>query len=354
MHRIFLVDDSAEDLAILGELLRDYERRFARNGPDALKALRSMPPPDLILLDVMMPNMSGFEVCEALKEDDTLSRVPVIFITALGATDSEMRGFELGAVDYITKPFKAAVVKARVSTHLALKKAREELAAQNVVLEERVQARTSELKQALELVRQGSMETVLRLSRAAEYRDESTGQHIVRMSHYSAAIARQYGMGEDRAKALLYSAPMHDVGKIGIPDHILMKPGKLTPEEMDCMKTHTLIGAKILAGSSAEVIQLAELVAISHHEKWDGSGYPHGIKGDTIPIYGRICAVADVFDALTTDRPYKKAFSVDDSIRMIREGRGSHFDPAVADAFFDSRAEILKIKSEFADAAVKA
>ncbi len=354
MHRIFLVDDSAEDLAILGELLNNYERRFARNGEDALRALRAMPPPDLILLDVMMPIMSGFEVCEALKEDEKLSRVPVIFITALGATDSEMRGFELGAVDYITKPFKAPVVKARVSTHLALKKAREELAAQNVALEERVLARTAELKQALEQVRQGSMETILRLSRAAEYRDESTGQHIVRMSHYSAAVARKYGVGEDKAKALLYSAPMHDIGKIGIPDHILMKPGKLTPEEMDCMRTHTLIGAKILAGSSAEVIQLAELVAISHHEKWDGSGYPHGTKGETIPIFGRICAVADVFDALTTDRPYKKAFTVDDSMRMIREGRGTHFDPAVADAFFDSFEEILRIKGEFADGAVKA
>lgn len=354
MNRIFLVDDSAEDLAILGELLRDYERRFARNGEEALKALRNMPPPDLILLDVMMPQMSGFEVCEVLKADEKLARVPVIFITALGATDSEMRGFELGAVDYITKPFKAAVVKARVSTHLALKKAREELAAQNLILEERVLARTAELKAALEQVRQGSMETVLRLSRAAEYRDESTGQHIVRMSHYSAAVARKYGLTEDKSKELLYSAPMHDIGKIGIPDHILMKPGKLTPEEMDCMKTHTLIGAKILAGSSSEMIQLGELVALSHHEKWDGSGYPHGIKGDAIPIYGRLCAVADVFDALTTDRPYKKAFSNDDSFRMIREGRGTHFDPAVADAFFDTQAEILKIKREFADSAVKA
>jgi putative two-component system response regulator len=348
--RIFIVDDTSEDLTILSELLSDFRRNFALSGADALNQLSTTKQlPDLILLDIVMPGMDGFEVCRRLKGSDRTREIPVVFITAMGDANSETTGLGLGAVDYISKPYNSAAVKARVKTHLALKKAREALKLQNLSLEEQVAARTDQLAQALVQVQNGSLETILRLSRAAEFKDECTGEHVIRMSRYSAAIARRLTFPEKEVEKLLHAAPMHDVGKIGIPDSVLLKPGKLDAKEWECMKSHTLIGAKIMTGSSSEIIQLAETVALTHHEKWDGSGYPHQLSGEQIPIFGRIVAIADVFDALTSQRPYKKAFTVEEATEIIEQGRNVHFDPAIVDAFLVTKPELLEIKSRFKD-----
>src|SRR5579862_1236262 len=345
--RIFIIDDSSENLSILGELLADYKRNFALNGDDAIRWLASQPPPDLILLDVIMPGLDGFEVCRRIKSDPRLHDIPVIFITALADADAETRGFEFGAVDYITKPFNPAVVKARVKTHLELKHARASLAHQNSILEDQVAAPTKELSGALSDVKKGALDTIFRLARAAEYKDMHTGEHVMRMSQYSAAVARGMGFSEADVAQMLYAAPMHDIGKIGIPDQILLKTGKLSDDEWAVMRQHTRIGAKILSGSNSEIIRLAEEIALSHHEKWDGSGYPNALAAEKISLHGRIVAIADVFDALTTSRPYKDAFPISEAMSIIQNGRGKHFDPQVVSAFFSVEPEILKIKHSF-------
>lgn len=343
---ILIVDDTSANIDILGALLAGYKRSFALNGEAALKKARSDAKPDLILLDVMMPGMDGFEVCRQLKKGKDTQHIPVIFVTSMGEEHDEKHGFEVGAVDYISKPFNPFIVKSRVETHLELHQARKMLASQNHILEETVAVRTSELEKTLQQLRGSSLEMILRLSRAAEYKDDDTGAHILRMSRYCYAIAKELNLPEEEREMLLSAAPMHDVGKIGIPDKVLLKPGKLDKEEWALMQRHAEMGADILAGSDVPVIQMAQTVAESHHEKWDGSGYPKGLKGEGIPIVGRISAIADVFDALTSERPYKKPFSIEKSFAIIREGRGTHFDPAVVDAFFNVENEILRIKEE--------
>ena len=349
-NRILIVDDTSENLAILGELLSGYRRNFALNGIDALAQLHAGDPPDLILLDVMMPGMDGFEVCHRLKSDAKLREIPVIFITAMDDSAAETKGFALGAVDYITKPFNAAVVKARVKTHLDLKAAKESLAQQNQILETQVAARTVELKDALEQVTHGSLETIHRLAHAAEFKDKCTGEHVVRMSQYSAVVADRMGLGGKEVELLLHAAPMHDIGKIGIPDRVLLKPGKLDPDELKIMQEHAAIGARILSGSDSPIIKLAEEIALSHHERWDGGGYPNKLKGTDIPLAARIAAIADVFDALTTLRPYKRAFDISEALELISNERGCHFDPTVTDSFLGVVDKILQIKSRLADA----
>jgi putative two-component system response regulator len=262
--------------------------------------------------------MNGFEVCEHVKRNPKTAHIPIIFVTALGDESDEYKGFELGAVDYITKPISPAIVRARVKTHLSL-----------------VQA---------EQLKQAHIDLVQRLGRAAEYKDTDTGEHIVRMSQYSKVLALGIGMSENQAELLHQAAPMHDVGKIGIPDAILLKPGKLSEQEFEHMKEHALIGAKILANSSSPLLQLAHTLAIEHHEKWDGTGYPYGLKGDEISIEGRIVAVADVFDALTSKRPYKDAWSVEKAVAHMKDQAGSHFDPAIIDLLVNKLDEILNIK----------
>lgn len=279
--RILIVDDEPANLKVMREVLgNQYRMSFAKSGAAALTLLEKEQP-KLILLDIMMPDMNGFEVCEIVKSTPALSHIPIIFVTALGDESDEFKGFELGAVDYITKPISPAIVRARVKTHLSL-----------------VQA---------EQLKQAHVDLVHRLGRAAEYKDTDTGEHIARMSQYSKLLALEFGMDQHQAELLRQAAPMHDVGKIGIPDAILLKPGRLTSEEFDHMKQHAVIGAQILANSSSPLLQLAHKLAIEHHEKWDGSGYPHGLKGEQISVEGRIVAIADVFDALTSKRPYKEA-----------------------------------------------
>ena len=340
--KVLVVDDEPNNLQLLGQILQDqYQLSFATDGAKALDVAWKAKP-DIILLDIMMPGMNGYETCRRLKADPETSKIPVIFVTAMGEMEDERRGFEVGGVDYITKPVSAPIVQARVRTHLALYD-------QNRLLEQVVQQRTKQLRQAFQKLETYSLDSIYRLTRASEYKDEDTGAHIRRMSHYSAAVARQMGLGENVTKSILYGAPMHDVGKIGIPDRILLKPGKLDTDEWEIMRQHTTFGGKILEGAKAGYLKLGEVIALTHHEKWDGSGYPKGLKGKEIPKAGRIVAVADVFDALTTKRPYKEPFSLDKSYDIIREGQGKHFDPEVVDAFFAVEDEILAIKERYKD-----
>ncbi len=316
--RVLIVDDEPANLKVMREILgSQYRLSFAKSGEAALTLLEKELP-KLILLDIMMPDMNGFEVCEHVKRNPKTAHIPIIFVTALGDESDEYKGFELGAVDYITKPISPAIVRARVKTHLSL-----------------VQA---------EQLKQAHIDLVQRLGRAAEYKDTDTGEHIVRMSQYSKVLALGIGMSENQAELLHQAAPMHDVGKIGIPDAILLKPGKLSEQEFEHMKEHALIGAKILANSSSPLLQLAHTLAIEHHEKWDGTGYPYGLKGDEISIEGRIVAVADVFDALTSKRPYKDAWSVEKAVAHMKDQAGSHFDPAIIDLLVNKLDEILNIK----------
>lgn len=346
--RILIVDDVKENLDVLGELLSDYNRIFALNGEQALKrAVGSSP--DLILLDVMMPGMDGFETCRRLKSNEQTRDIPIIFITSLDDDEDESKGLDIGAVDYIVKPFSPSVVRSRVHTHIKLKHAQDALENQNVILEERVIKRTGELRDTLRQLKESNLETILRLAKASEYKDDDTGAHLVRMSHYSAVLARKIGFSDEEIEEIQSAAPMHDLGKIGIPDRILLKPGPLTDDEWTTMRGHSKMGADILKDSSSKLISIGQTVAISHHEKWDGTGYPGRLRGEEIPLVGRIVAIADVFDALTSKRPYKKPFSLEKSYGIIKEGRGRHFDPDVVDAFFDSEGDILRIKERYQD-----
>ena len=347
---ILVVDDQPQNIELLEAYLvpQGYEIVKAANGEEALEKL-SGNQIDLILLDVMMPGMDGFEVTRRVRQDNTHRLLPIILVTALRETEDRVKGIEAGCDDFISKPVDKMELLARVRSLLKVKAYNDLLSNYRKELESEVTRRTEELKQAFERIKAASLETIYRLSMASEYKDEDTGAHIKRMSRYSAAVARRMGLDENTIETILYAAPMHDLGKIGIPDRILVKPAKLDPVEWEIMKQHTVIGAKILKGSDAEFIRLGETIAQCHHEKWDGSGYPNGLKGIEIPIAGRITAIADVFDALTSKRPYKEPFSVEKSLAIIREGRGSHFDPDVVDAFFAIQDEILTIKSQYGD-----
>jgi putative two-component system response regulator len=340
-EKILIVDDERNNINVLVEILKPrYRTAVAIHGAEALKRARAESPPDLILLDIMMPEMDGYAVCQALKADPATADIPVIFISAMDDEADESKGLALGAEDFITKPIKPAIVKARIKTRLELRRVRKKLAAQNEMLEKKVRERTREL-------RRSRLDIVNRLVHAAEYRDTETASHITRMSRYSAALARACGLGEEECEIVLVASKMHDIGKIGIPDHILLKEGGLEPAEWEVMKTHTEIGAGILTGSDSPILQAGHVIALSHHEKWDGSGYPRGLSGTGIPLYGRINAISDVFDALTTRRPYKPAWAVEAAMAEIEAGKGRHFDPGMVDRFTEILPEILQIRDHF-------
>ncbi len=332
---VLIVDDIPENIDILRGVLEDtYSLKAATGGERAIHITRQSVP-DLILLDIMMPEMDGFMVCQLLKEDPRTASVPVIFVTALDDQVDESRGFELGAVDYITKPVNPDIVRARVKTHLALY-------SQNRALEQLVSARTSELQET-------RLEIIRRLGRAAEFKDNETGMHVIRMSKYSQIIALGKGLEEREAELVMNASPMHDVGKIGIPDGILLKNGPLDDNEWEIMKTHPEIGGRIIGEHSSKILTLARVAALTHHEKFNGKGYPAGLAGTDIPLVGRIVAVADVFDALTSKRPYKEAWEVDDAIDLIKKERGEHFDPELVDVFTGKISQVLEIKESYSD-----
>jgi putative two-component system response regulator len=333
---VLVVDDRPENVEVLDSILSgEYQVRFALSGEKALQvALES--PPDLVLLDIMMPGMDGYTVCRALKEHPVTADVPVIFVTALEEEQDEARGLELGAVDYITKPVGRAVVLARVRTHIALHN-------QNRILEQRVQERTAQLEES-------QHEIIRRLGRAAEYKDNETGLHVLRMSHYTRLVAQSLELDDETVDLLFQAAPMHDVGKIGVPDRILLKPGPLDPDEWEAIKKHPAIGAAIIGQHDSPLLEMARTIALTHHEKWNGKGYPHGLAGEDIPLPGRIVAIADVFDALTSDRPYKNAWSFQDATDLIRRESGHHFDPVIVEAFLKVESEVRQIRDQWAEA----
>lgn len=348
--KILCADDEDRNLLLLEGMLipLGYEVILARDGEGALERVRETRP-DVILLDVMMPKMGGFEVARQLKHNEDTRIIPIVMVTALRDVEDRVKAFEVGADDFLSKPVDQMELRARVQSLVKVKAYHDHMRDYQKELEADVAKRTEQLRRAFERIKTASLGTVHRLSRAAEFKDEDTGAHILRMSNYSATVARKMGLNEKTVESILYAAPMHDIGKIGTPDRILLKPGKLDSDEWEVMKQHTTNGGQILAGSAAGFIKLAEIVALTHHEKWDGSGYPNGLKDKKIPLVGQIVAIADVFDALTSKRPYKEPFSIEKSFDIIKESRESHFDPDVVDAFFAIEDEILAIKEKYKD-----
>lgn len=331
---VLVVDDEPNNVQLINEILGSkYKTRVALNGADALERARMEPLPDLILLDVMMPNMDGYAVCQKLKADPLTANIPVIFVTTMDHVEDETKGFEVGAVDYLHKPVSAAILLARSANHLALSQ-------QTKICRQAVVDRTMELEK-----NQKAM--IYMLGDAGHYNDTDTGLHIWRMAAYCRSIAQAADWPVQDAKTLELAAPMHDTGKIGIPDSILKAPRKLTEEEWVIMRDHTIIGFKILNKIDTPLFQMASEIALNHHEKWDGSGYPHKIKGEKIPQSARIVAIADVFDALTMKRPYKEAWGIDKATELIEKESGSHFDPALTKIFLKNVDKIVAIKEEW-------
>ncbi|MFA7292670.1 MAG: two-component system response regulator [Rhodocyclaceae bacterium] len=354
---ILIVDDTPENLTVLSEVLQPTWRvRAANSGRRALQIAAGEHVPDLILLDVMMPDMDGYEVITRLKADPRTAEIPVIFVTAMDATEDEERGLDHGAVDYITKPLRPGIVRARVRTHLELKRAKAQLQGENRTLEAEVAHR---LRQN-QIIQEVSIHALARL---AETRDPETGNHLRRTQGYVRTLAEALQLHPRFAdylqphtiELLVRSAPLHDIGKVGIPDHILLKPGKLTPEEWTIMQTHSRLGHDAIenaeqdAEETVEFLSIAKEIAHYHHEKWDGSGYPKGLAGDNIPISARLMALADVFDALICRRVYKAPMPVAQAREIILEGRGSHFDPDIVDAFTLTFATFDEIAQRYSD-----
>ena len=354
---VLVVDDTPDNLSLMGGLLRDhYHVKVANQGEKALKIAQGEQPPDLILLDIMMPGMDGYEVCRRLKANLHTRDIPVIFLTARADMEDERQGLALGAVDYITKPISPPILLARVATHLALKASADFLRDKSAYLEREVALRTLEV-QAIQDV------TIMAMTSLAETRDNETGNHIRRTQLYVKALAehlrdhpRFAHLLTDRMVDLLYkSAPLHDIGKIGIPDAILLKPGKLTVQEFEIMKTHTTLGRNAIEeaerrlGMRVAFLSVSKEIAYSHQEKWDGSGYPEGLKGDAIPVSARLMAVADVYDALISKRVYKPAFPHEQACATIVKGRGTHFDPDMVDAFVAIAQDFLRISLRYPD-----
>ncbi len=345
--KILIVDDVEINILVLVEALRNYSNiSVSLDSKLAIESL-SYSLPDIILLDLFMPNISGFDVCNYIKSNQVTKNIPIIFITSERDPLSLNKAFELGAVDYIKKPFDTLEVNARLKTHLKLKIAEDRLKDQNAILEHKVAERTRKLEEKNIEITEVKRETVSRLCLAAELRDTDTGSHIKRIQAYSELIALKCGMSAEDAEQLGLASSMHDLGKIGIPDHILLKSGKLTPEEFEAMKLHTVIGAKALADGQSELLRVAHRVALHHHERWDGQGYPHGLSGENIPLEARIVGLVDVFDALLSKRPYKDPFPLDKVISIIQSESGKHFDPNIIEIFLSSLEEILKLKESF-------
>jgi putative two-component system response regulator len=349
--RILVVEDDVMNSRLLATILTrlEYTVETAFDGVTGLEKAQSSPP-DLILLDINLPRMDGYEVARRLKQEDRTKIIPIVVISSFAEVENRVKALEAGADDFLSKPIDQVELRARVQSLLKVKLFNDHMANYQKTLEDEVEKRTrqlsetfEELKNAAEKIKKASLDTVFRLAQAVESRDGVTGIHIKRIGYYSTAIAKAMGLPPQDVELGLYAAPMHDIGKIGVPDRILLKPGPLDADEWKVMKLHTTIGGKILSNSDSHVIKMAEQIALTHHEKWDGSGYPDGLKGSQIPLWGRISAIVDVFDALTNDRPYKKAFPIDESLEILKKSTGTHFDPEVSEAFFSIQKEILSI-----------
>lgn len=354
---LLLVDDVPANLELLTDCLRDnYRLMVARSGERALALASGPRRPQLILLDIQMPGMDGYSVLKALQRDPATAEIPVIFVTALSDSLREEKGLALGAVDYVTKPINAPILRARVSAHLALKTSRDFLSDKAAYLEQEVSRRTREVVALQDVV-------VHAMASLAEARDNETGNHILRTKNYVRRLAEELSaqghfaelLSADYIDHLCKSAPLHDIGKVGIPDHILLKPGRLTAEEFEVMKTHTTLGydailnAEQALGMEVDFLACAKEIALYHQEKWDGSGYPEGLAGEAIPLSARLMALADVYDALISERVYKRAFTHEESLAIIQEGRDQHFDPALVDTFLGIHEDFREIAQRYAD-----
>ena len=354
---VLVIDDSPDSLALLSHLLKDtYRVKVATHGEVGIKVACSAQPPDVILLDIMMPDVDGYEVCRQLKANPATQPIPVIFLSAKSDAEDEQKGLALGAVDYIIKPISPAILLARVATQLALKASADFLRDKSDFLEQEVARRTQEISNAQDV-------TILAMTSLAETRDSDTGNHIRRTQHYVKALAQaltehprfKARLSPQVINVLFKSAPLHDIGKVGIPDRILLKPSSLSPQEFEIMRTHTTLGfeaieqAERALGTQVPFLQMAKEIALSHQEKWDGTGYPQGLKGDAIPMSARLMAVADVYDALISQRVYKAALPHDRAVQIVFQGRGSHFDPDMVDAFIGIQDEFNAIAQRYKD-----
>lgn len=360
---ILVVDDMRENTLILQNFLapKGYQVAAAFSGAEALELVEKNPP-DVILLDLMMPGMDGFTVCQRLKQDPRTRHIPVVVLTGMSEREANVKALEMGADDFMAKPFDSVVLDARIRSSLRSKALQDriieyqrELEANNELLEQRIRERTAQLARTQQV-------TVFSLAKLAESRDTETGEHLDRMRRYATEIAVELAASDKFrdvvtkvfVEALFESSPLHDIGKVGIPDQILLKPGKLSRDEFDVMKTHTQIGGDTLRAADLEAggdsfLAMGRDIAYAHHEKWDGAGYPAGLKGTEIPLAARICALGDVYDALTSKRPYKEAFSHEKSRGIILEGRGAHFDPDIVDAFLARERQFTEISKSFHD-----
>ncbi len=349
---ILIVDDQTDNIALLKVMLSysGYTNVQSTADPREVKGLYQDNNFDLILLDIRMPHLDGFQVMEQLSDGIKGDYLPILVLTAQSDMETRIKALDAGAKDFVTKPFDKTEVLNRISNMLEVRFLHNERLRQNEILEARVLERTVELQERNQELETTRLEIIRRLGIAGEYRDNETGMHVLRMSKSSHRLALAAGLGENYALQILNASPMHDVGKIGIPDNIMLKPGRLEPDEFDIMKTHVEIGADIIGEQDSDLMWMARTIALTHHEKWDGSGYPKGIKGEDIPMEGRISAICDVFDALMSVRPYKEAWPADDAVAFINQQSGKHFDQELVRLFNESLPDILDIRKKYADA----
>jgi putative two-component system response regulator len=356
-NQILVVEDDAMNNRLLTKILTQmgYKVESAFDGISGLEKVESSPP-DLILLDLNLPRMDGYEVARRLKQDEKTKIIPIVVVSAFSEVENRIKALQAGADDFLSKPIDQVELRARVQSLLKVKMFNDHMVNYQKILKVEVDQRTQqllqaydELKDASEKIKKASLDTTIRLVQASECKDEDTGSHIKRIGYYAAAIAQAMALPSQDIEIILFAAPMHDIGKIGIPDRILLKPGKLDAEEWTTMKMHTVIGGRILTNADTYVLQMAEQIALTHHERWDGTGYPRGLTGSHIPIWGRITSICDVFDALTTNRPYKKAFPIEQSLEILKNERGSSFDPEVSDVFFSIQEKIFSIRRDYTD-----
>ncbi len=357
-RRILIVDDEEMNRDILVEIVESLEHatETAEDGIGALAMLKL--DFDLILLDVNMPGMDGFEVARRIRKDANFGTVPIVMVTGQASREDRIRAVEAGVNDFIAKPVDYVEIRVRLESHLKIKEQQDAILQHQTELETLVETRTEALRETLTEMAEAQRETheaylgtIRRLAIAAEFKDTDTGAHIERVSRFCAMLGRVRNLPPGEVEILRHASPMHDVGKMGIPDHILLKPGKLNDEEWEVMKQHSMIGARILGGSDSELLQAGELIARTHHERWDGSGYPNGLAGEDIALMGRICAVADVFDAVTNERPYKPAYPNEEALKVLEEKKGSHLEPVLVDLFLENLDEVQVIQTGSAESA---